>query len=89
MLKYILARNTRHLNGTGNVEADDTNWLDSSMELKPSKVVEEIPAAPEDIFEELPVDPEEEVDLDYFDESILNDIGILQEDALEYVSQRK
>uniref|UniRef100_Q7M4J6 P element homolog (Lu-P1 element) n=1 Tax=Lucilia cuprina TaxID=7375 RepID=Q7M4J6_LUCCU len=86
--KYILARNTEYLNGTGNVENDNTEWLNSTNFTITSL------AKVDEVSEEIHLDcqapisihaPTEEQFLD-LDETDLDDIGILQEDALEYIS---
>uniref|UniRef100_Q7M4J7 P element homolog (Lu-P2 element) n=1 Tax=Lucilia cuprina TaxID=7375 RepID=Q7M4J7_LUCCU len=85
MRKYILARNTEHLSGTGNVGYDTTEWL-STSDTNVSFIESETKLSNEPLeLEEISEEPLTNV-LDDLDGSNFDDMGTLQVDALEYIA---
>ncbi|KAI8116210.1 Transposable element P transposase [Lucilia cuprina] len=85
MRKYILARNTEHLSGTGNVGYDNTEWL-STSDTNVSFIESETKLSNEQLeLEEISEKPLTNV-LDDLDGSNFDDMGTLQVDALEYIA---
>lgn len=72
----ITARNTEHLQATGNVEIDSTDWLSATVTPTTSNKICE---AENDV-------DNKRMDLMELETDRFHDFGILQDDALEYIA---
>lgn len=81
----FIARNTEILNGKGNVETDKTKWLNFTTTPTFDCSQESVMSLEIEILNEFESEDLEEFRND-LNKTNLEDIGTLQEDALEYIS---